>query len=272
MSSVVENWIEYSDIVDILDYRIVIPTLDRPVELRRKTLDMLYRHKIDMNKVDILLKTPEESKAYMDSIGDIWNGNFIYHYENELGDIINFIKGYYKHETNVEYLLRLDDDIQEVISGSTGKPVENLNELINDMFQFTLEKGLCFWGVLSTTNPFYMKESITTNLKNCCGGMNGEIIDRNKHDIQIEYSQFEDVCVTCEHFIRDGGVVRNNNIGLKTKTWTKGGMNSSIGSIEKRIELNNRDAKLIADKYGDMVSIKERGEFLDLKLNYRYKL
>tara|TARA_E500000318_G_scaffold17570_2_gene17827 strand:- start:1962 stop:2780 length:819 start_codon:yes stop_codon:yes gene_type:complete len=272
MSSVVDNWIESSDIVDICDYRIVIPTLDRPVEFRQKTLDMLYRHKIDMNKIDILLKTPQESKAYMDSIGDIWNGNFIYHYENELGDIVNFIKGYYKYETNVKYLLRLDDDIEEIYTGDKGKPIVNLHEFICDMFQYTLEKDLCFWGVSDTVNPFYLKKQITTNLKYCCGGFNGEIIDRNKHDIQIEHSQFEDVCVSCEHFLRDGGVVRNDWIGLKHKCWTKGGMASSVGSMEKRKALHERDALEIADKYGDMIKVKEYPWGKGLKINWRYKL
>ncbi len=253
-----------------MDYRIVIPTYDRPEGLKDKTLAMLQRHNIPLDRVDILLGEPGEADAYLAEIGDIWKGDFIFHYENELGDIVNFIKGYYKYETDVKYLVRFDDDIEEVFDGS-GRPV-CLDELIVKMFHVTVKNNLNFWGVGSGQNTFFMKDSITTNLKYCCGGFNGEVIDRDKEDIQIEFSQYEDVCMTCEHFIRDGGVVRNNYIGLKHKCWTNGGMASSVGNMETRLALHERDAYEVANKYGDMLEVKQYKWGIGLKLNYRFKL
>ena len=253
-----------------IDYRIVIPTKDRSNIILKKTLGFLIKHKIDLSKVDILLGQHCEAEEYRKVLDGIWDYEFIYHYEGNLGTIMNFVRGYYKYETNVKYLLRLDDDIDEIIDRHN-KPIEDFNKLIIDMFRYTEDKDLCYWGIAPFDNYYFLKDKITTDLKFIVGPLNGEIINRDKHDIQIDTDEYEDSAFTCEFFLRDGGVVRHNGYGVVTKFNAKGGMVSAYGDKKRRLKEMNEKVYHLKERYGDMINIIERKHRLDIRLNRTFK-
>ena len=255
----------------MVNYRIVIPTYKRPHILKDKTLKLLDSHNIPPERIDILIATPKEGKEYKLVLPEKYHNRIIYHYQKGIGAVRNFIQSYYKYETKEKYLVSIDDDINKILDWDI--PIKNLDEFIVDMFYETEVRKLCLWGVSAYHNTFFMKKDISTNLKYICGAFNGTIIDRSKSDIQTEFDHFEDMCFSCEYFLRDGGVVRNNGVSLITKYFEeKGGICESYGGLEERkkdMALASNDVK---DRYGDMVRIVEKKFGFDIRLNGFYKI
>ena len=254
----------------MIDYRVCIATLGRSKVIVKKTIALLQRHKIEMDRVDILLGTPQEADAYRETLNGIWDGDFIFHYQTDMMSIVNFIRMYYKYETSVKYLVRMDDDLDEIINMDR-KPCKDLNRMICKNFEFTENLGLRYWGIGAVPNPFFMKDKMAVGLRFIHGAFNCEIIDREREDIQTEFSQYEDTSMTCEFYLRDGGVVKDCSVALKTKLFTDGGMNQNEGGYDERIKNCNKLAYEMKEHYGDMVSVVDKGFRKDIKINWRYK-
>jgi len=252
-----------------IDYRIVIPSYARPHILKEKTLALLYNQQIPFEKVDILLGTKEEGEVYREALGKQYTKNFIYHGQKGIGAVRNWIRWYYKHQTNVKYIVYIDDDIQDILDWQ--KPIESLQNFIEDIFFETETRKLNLWGISPFHNPFFMKKTITQNLRYICGAFCGEIIDRDKHDIYTEFDHYEDMAFSCEHFLRDGGVVRNNGVAIITKYFGKGGINESYGGLENRKKDMEEASEHFKWRYGDMCRVIEKTYGFDIRLNGKYK-
>ena len=252
-----------------MNYRIIIPSYKRATILKTHTLALLHKHNINMDNVDILLGTKEEGIEYKKILGNDYTHNYIYHGQKGIGAVRNFIKDYYKTHSDIQYAVYIDDDIQEV--NDWDEPVEDLNAFIEAMFQTTLDCKLNLWGVSAFHNPFFLKKTITTNLKYISGCFCGEIIDREKHDIFTEFDHYEDFAFTCEHFIRDGGVVRNNGFCVITKYFAEGGIVASYGGLDKRQKDMEVAAYHFIERYGNMARIKIKNYGYDIRLNSYYK-
>ena len=253
----------------MINYKICIPSYKRPNILKDKTLKLLEHHKIQPKNIDILISTPAEGLEYKAILPKKYHSRIIYHHQKGIGPVRNFIQGYYKHETKVKYLVSIDDDIDKILDWDI--PIANLDKFIKEMFKKTEEEKLCLWGISAFHNTFFMKQDISTNLKYICGAFNGVIIDRTKHDIETEFDHFEDMAFSCEYFLRDGGVVRNNGVSIVTKYFGEGGINASYGGLDNRkkdMEIASQDVK---DRYAEMVRIVEKKFGFDIRLNSRYK-
>ena len=253
----------------MINYKICIPSYKRPSILNNKTIKLLEKHQIKPEQIDILISTPEEAEEYKKVLDEKYHKCILHHYQTGIGAVRNFIQSYYKYETDVKYLLSIDDDIDELIDWD--KPLEDLDEFINQMFAETEIRGLCLWGVSAYHNTFFMKKELSTNLKYVCGAFYGMIIDRNKHDIYTDYDHFEDFQFSCEYFLRDGGILRNNGVSIKTKYFeTTGGICESYGGLENR----QKDMKIAAfdfkERYSDMCRIIEKKYGYDIRLNSRF--
>ena len=96
-------------------YRIVIPTKGRSHLILKKTIRFLLRHHIDMNKVDIWIGSKEEEDDYRKVLDGVYKRPYIIHEQKDLMSIVNYIHHYYRNETKVKWLLRMDDDIENII-------------------------------------------------------------------------------------------------------------------------------------------------------------
>lgn len=252
-----------------INYRIVIPSYQRPQILKQKTLAILRNQQIPIDKVDILLGTKEEGQEYRKVLGNQYPKNFTYHGQKGIGAVRNWIKWYYKYETNVKYVVYIDDDISSILDWQT--PIKNLESFIEDIFFETETRKLNLWGVSAYHNPFFMKKNITTNLKYICGAFSGEIIDRDKHDIYCDVDHGEDFQFTCEYFLRDGGVVRNNGVCLVTKYFGDGGINASYNGLENRKKDMEVQCKYLNHRYASMTRLIEKKYGYDIRLNGKFK-
>jgi len=248
------------------NYIIVIPSYQRSIMLHTHTLLLLDSYNIPHKNIHILLENEKEQDDYSLSA----DYNILLHYQKGIGNVRQFIRNFYKYNTDHKYIVCLDDDINEIRDYKD--VLKDLNKFILNMFKHTEEQGLNYWGVSNYHNTFYMKEEITTGLKYIAAAFTGTIIDRKKEIINVSYNTLEDFVSSCEYFLRDGGIVRHNSVWLKTKYFNPGGIQSQYGSESIRKLAMEKDSLIIKDDYGPMVKRIKKSWGYDLQINSRFRL
>ena len=249
------------------DYILAIPTYNRPDIIINKTLKLLKEYDIPNNKIIIFVKDQEQLNLYQDIV---CNYNLVLTGASGIMDTRNTIQAFFYYETSYTNVVYIDDDIDSLWDMDT--KLDNLDSFITKAFIDTKELGYNLWGVSALHNPFYMSRKTTTNLKYICGALFGEIFDRDKYPIFSDVGHFEDHQKSMDHFIRDGGVVKFNWIGIKTKYFGVGGINDSLGGLENRKIDMYFNGLFLEEKYPGMCKQIEKRWGFDLRLNYRYKL
>jgi len=257
-----------------MDYRIAIPSFERAPTLINKTFKLLKKHNITFDKVDLFLETKDmqdQYELYFDET-DYGHINFriIITDTIGIGAKRNFIRNYYRQEdTFCKYVLSIDDDIDDLCE--MDKSMTSLQDFIETAFVETESLNLNIWGVSAFHNSFFMKQTISTNLKYVCGAFFGLIIDLDKPMLQTTYNHYEDFDFTIQHFHRDGGVVRFNDIALKTKYFAEGGINESYGGIDNRKKDMEVAGLRFVDQYRGIARLIEKKYGFDIRLNHRSK-
>lgn len=252
------------------NYKICIPSYKRPQLIKDYTLKLLDKYYVNKDNIDIIVENEDMKKEYLESLGNDYN--IIVSDTNGICEKRNFVRHYYQHETDVKYLVCIDDDIENLIDYDVPLTPIGFEKTIQTGFEECEKNNLYLWGVSPFHNVFFLSKKVSTNLKYICGALFGLIIDRTKDVIYSDLDHYEDFLFTCEHFIRDNGVVRLNWIALKTKYFNpKGGITEWYGGVRARKEAQIKNATYMKDRYGDMcrVIIKKYG--YDLRLNHNYK-
>lgn len=252
-----------------IDYRICIPSFKRPKMINCKTLAFLNRLQIEGSNIDVIVETEEMKHDYLNENNSL---NVIVSNTNGIKEKRNYIRNYYQNETEVQYLLCMDDDLDELYDYDKPITREAFIEAIEDAFNECIEKGITLWGVSPFHNTFFLKKSKTTSLKYICGAFFGLIINRDEPPILTTFDHYEDFCFTCQHFRRDNGVLRLNWIALKTKYFNpQGGITEWYGGKEQRAMAQAEDANRFLELYPNMARIIKKNYGADLRLNHRYK-
>jgi hypothetical protein len=149
----------------------------------------------------------------------------------------------------------MDDDIEEFTNlkdGLTGKlgVLDNLYGFIWNAFAQLRLRGLGLWGVYPVNNGMWMaqyKIPLTTDLRFAIGCFHGYI---NDHSMLLSplLECKEDVERSLLHYKRDGGVLRFNHHGFKTKFQAPGGVG------QDRVAMSERAADYLAATYPEYVS------------------
>ena len=247
-------------------YRIAIPTYDRLNKLLETTLPLLKKHNIPLNRIDIFVENEDQYDLYTEHIQNI---KFIITNTEGIGEKRNFIRHYYQVKHLTKYFIQIDDDVEDICD--MDKSVDDLNSFIRFAFQETEDRGLNLWGVSNYSNTFFMSRTITTTLKTIAGAFQGVIVDCRKCPLETDFNHGEDVDFTIQHFMRDDGVVRFNNINLKTKYLCNGGINTSYGGLDNRQQDMIMAADRMKEQYGDMVRIDQNKWGVNVRLNHFYK-
>lgn len=228
-----------------MSYIICIPSYKRPEILRNKTLKLLNNCNISAKNIYIFVASEEEKEEYMKVISNtLYNAIIvgIHGIHNQR----NFIRSYFPEDTHI---VSIDDDIEEIYKLShDGKSLVSLTELedfIQEAFDTCHKNNLYIWGIYPAKNIFYMSQSVTFDLKFIIGTFYG-YINRNNKDLYVTLPEKEDYETTIQHFIKDNGVLRFNNVCLKTKYHKHGG----IGPLTKdRYLINEQCAERLYLKY-----------------------
>ena len=250
--------------------KIVIPSFKRPKIIKEKTLTFLQKNGILPSEIDIVIEDEDMMEEYIKSLGMRYR--FIVSGTKGVGEKRNFIRSYYREETDLEEIVCFDDDIDTITD--IDKPL-NLRQLITMSFIICRQKDICLWGASPYHNTFFMKDSpeITYNLKYISGAFFGLVIDRTKYMLHTDIDHGEDFQFSMEHYLRDKGVLRWNHVYVSTKYFEEqGGICESLGGLENRKIQMIENSKYLSERYEGMCSLKIKDYGYDIKLNPYFKI
>lgn len=233
-----------------MNYEIAIPSYKRAKTLKNKTLAMLQRHNIDLNRVIVFVADQEEFDEYSKEIGSLCNIKIS---QPTLRGSRNFIRKFYPAGTQV---VNFDDDIIEVLYAKDEKtlaPVEDLEAVIKKGFDLCHQQGAYIWGVYAASNPFFMKKEKSVGLYYIIGSMWGHIIRHDK-DLMLTLEDKEDFERTLQYYSKDGVVVRLDNITVKSNYYKEPGGMQETRTSERITE----SAKYLVDKYPGLCTMYVR--------------
>jgi hypothetical protein len=247
MSNVEQN----KTIYYMTDYIVAIPTYNRSETLVQKTLTTLKKGGVRPSKVFIFLANNEEKDNYEKVVP-----KELYHKmvvgKKGISEQRRFISKFFKEGQRI---VSIDDDVEGVFKLKNAKTlmrITNLDKFYKDSFQRLSDENLFIWGIYPVNNAFFMKDNISTSLKFIIGTMYG-FVNRHSPDLIIsdEIEEKEDFELSILYFLKDGGVIRYNNVTIKTKFHSDGGLGKTPG----RLAANKRSAHFLKKKYPDLISI-----------------
>jgi hypothetical protein len=235
-------------------YVVAIPSYKRQDVLSTKSLKTLIDGGVSPKKIHIFVANKEEHENYEKAIPKNMYGKIV---TGVIG-ITNqrkFILKYFPENTEI---VSIDDDVEGLYKAKgTVKliQIKDVDGFFKEAFQKLHKDKLYIWGIYPVRNPFFMKDKITTDLKFIIGTMYGFI---NRHDTSLQpnssIKEKEDYETSILYYLKDGGVVRYNNVTIKTKFHAEGG----LGKTEGRFQANKEAAAYLAKTYPDLVSVFHR--------------
>ncbi len=247
-----------------MDLEIAIPTYNRDLSIKTKTLRLL--EKFNKTQIKIYVEDLDQFEEYRKTcIG----------YDIIITNTTGIIekRNYIMKNTKAKYLLMLDDDIINIrnINGINITSNE-LRDLILLGFKTTEDNNARIWGICPYNNNYFFKDIMTTNLKFIIGCFMGIIIKDNRPImIPDELSVLEDYYLSIKYFIEDGKVIRFNQYGIQQKYFTGVGGLQSLYNKEERIKEQNRCINFIKNNYPKYCCIVKKKDCLDFRLNHRAK-
>lgn len=232
-----------------MSYVIAIPTYKRSKLLQEKTIKTLKEGAVDTRKIHIFVADKEEAEVYRSMIPrDDYNKIIIG--KRGITPQRKYIVKYFPEGTHI---VSIDDDIAGLYKKNNDKLVKvtNINEFITNAFQECKKENLYIWGVYPVFNAFFMKTGISYNLKFLVGAFYG-FINRYDKDIIPTLGEKEDYEISILYYLKDGGVVRYNDICIKTKYQNP---NGGLGATKERLEVNEKAAKDLYKRYPEFGSI-----------------
>jgi cellulose synthase/poly-beta-1,6-N-acetylglucosamine synthase-like glycosyltransferase len=238
------------------DYIVVIPSYKRENTIQTKTLATLKHYKIPANKITIFVANDEQYETYKQSIPKSEYNELIIGVPG-LAPVRNFILDKYPIGTKI---VMIDDDVTGFVERTDNgklRPLQSLVEVINTGFTSAEKEGASLWGVYPVANGFFMKPSVSNDLKFIIGSFWGIINPgaTKKDGIELPMSEKEDYIRSLMCFDRDGTVVRINYVSPKTAYYKEpGGMQTD----PKRLENQKKAVEYIMETWPDKVMVNNR--------------
>ena len=251
------------------DYIVAIPTYKRYEELTKKTLPTLIKGKVPKNKIYVFVANKTEEKLYKEKMDPDPYGHIVVGKKGLVNQRI-FISEYFPLGTCV---VSLDDDVEKIqkLKGSSFKIIKkirtnkkpksdnklvdlkNIDKFFKDTFKLLKKENLYLWGVYPTNNPFFMDNKVTTDLRFIIGVVHGYIVRKDKSLRPSKQSlSKEDIHQSILYYLKDGGVLRFNNVSFKTVFNAPGGLGTN------RYNMNKTAQEFLCKKYPNIAKKKFR--------------
>ncbi len=235
----------------MVNYVIAIPTYNRVEEVTNKSLNTLREAGISKNKIYLFVANQQQFKLYEDNVPSHLYGKIIIGKKGITNQRI-FISTYFQEG---QYVISMDDDVEqfEILKGDKLVKLTDINGFFIDAYKLMKKEHLFIWGIYPVRNPFFMYKEITTDLRFIIGVTFGFIVRHNKQlKMSIKSETKEDYEQTILYYLMDGGVIRFNNITVKTKFNAPGGLGTD------RFERNLNAAEYLCKKYPNIVTRNDR--------------
>jgi len=235
----------------MVNYVVAIPTYNREEIISKKTLHTLREGGVPKSAIYLFVANKTQEKLYESAVPkELYNKIVV----GKIGisEQRKFISKYFNEG---QYIVSADDDIEaiEMLRGEKLVKLKDVHGFFLDSYDLLKEEGLYIWGIYPVRNPFFMKKGYTTGLKFIIGVLRGFI---NRHSKKLQPSSKikckEDYEESILYYKMDGGVLRFNDIGVKTKFNSEGGLGKD------RFQMNKFAAEYLHKVYHDIVTIKHR--------------
>lgn len=241
-------------ILPILPYVVAIPTYNRSKIIGQKTLKTLLDGHVSPQSIYLFVANETEAELYRTALPPSQYHTIVI---GKLGIVPqrNYIASHFPEH---QYIISMDDDVEALLiklNDSKMKKLTNLDRFFKEAYAQLITHHLYLWGIYPVQNPFYMKHTITTNLKFIIGVLFG-YINRKSLSSQLKLSPQltckEDYQQSILYYKQDGGVVRFNSITARTKFNAEGGLGTD------RHGMNERSAQFLQQKYPEFVTMFQR--------------
>lgn len=235
----------------MVNYVVAIPTYNRAEEVGQKTLKTLKEGGVPRSRIYLFVANKTEAAIYEQTVDpQLYNEIVV----GKLG-LINQRKFINKWFKEGQYIVSLDDDVEELqtMNHKTGKLMKykHVAKLFEDAYHLLKKEGLYLWGIYPVKNFFFMKQTITTDLRFIVGVLFG-YINRDTKKLDLKMDAKEDYERTIKYYKLDGGVIRFNYICVKTKFNSEGGLGTN------RAKMNALGAKYLKETYPEWITIFHR--------------
>ena len=239
-------------------YVVAIPSYDRVDTLKTKTMALLERNAIPKTKIHIFVANKEEEVKYKTAFPDY---KVIVGVKGLLNQR-NFMTDYFKEGAEIVYM---DDDVMEIKEKkSADKASRELVDVDLKVFFPLAFKALkdnkrFIWGLAPVLNAFYMTRTISTDVKFIYGNCYG-VINRHDKDLKLSLatSSKEDVERSLRFAQKDGGTLRFNYIGAKTRMYAPGGLVSEGFDKATRIRQSKDVVETLIKAFPGYGTMKQR--------------
>jgi len=254
-----------------------IPSYKRAHILIRQTLPMLISYGVLKKNIYLFVNNDRESKDYKKLLGNEYN--IISTNTTGIGNTRNFIRKYFPHSTHI---IMVDDDIEKLYfcqcfeDASKNKFIDftktRFIEWIKMAFEKLKELKLTTFGIPLCANAFFLKPNFSTTLKYCSGNFLGIIIQQTEIEgiLPAHGEDFESNILT---YLRDGGILRFNNICMKTRPYlADGGIIGEYGSKRLRLDDEKKACEYLSDNYPEMCkSYKKSNGHYNIRFNHCFR-
>jgi len=242
----------------MVDYKIVIPSYNRIQQVEYRTLNFLFKHNINQSKIYIFTH-PFSYDEYVEVLKPKYPNLNIIDSKGGIKNSRNYINDYFNEGDKI---VEIDDDIEDLINLREDKPLENLDDFIEESFSMV---GNGIWGVSALTNKFFATIQDKFGLRSIVGTFHGYSLKKN---ITLTLDVCEDYEKVIKYYISGNCILKRGWVGIKTKYWTlKGGLQTEYDR-EKRLQLQNYCAEELFNKYPNLVFLRKRKSNL---LDVRFK-
>lgn len=237
------------------DWIVVIPSYNRVETLKEKTLKLLQEHKIPASKIYVFVADHEQKKLYEEGLEKGSVGHIIVGVKG-LPEVRNFIFDYFPKGKPI---VSFDDDVRGFIEYDANakrheKKLKNLAGMFDRGFAECKKAGARFWGVYPSANGFFMKPTVTTDLKFIIGSFWGCFNPKDEVKITIGNGEKEDYQRTIQFWELDKVIVRLNFFAVQTATYaTPGGLQEG-----NRLERENRTVDAMIKKWPQYIKRNPR--------------
>ena len=234
-----------------MPYVVAIPSYDRPVEITKKTLLTLKKGKVSPDKIYVFVANKAEEAKYKDTMDPTMYHKIVVG-KKGLVQQRKFISQYFPQGKQI---VSMDDDVRNLVklSGDKLKVIKNLDKFFQDAFNQLKKSKLYLWGVYPVKNALFMKNNTSTDLRFIIGVVHGYI---NRHDSKLypnlKSVSKEDIEQSILFYLKDGGILRFNNIGFSTQFNAPGGLGTD------RFKMNKTAQEYLVKKYPGIASAKFR--------------
>jgi len=218
---------------------IAIPSYKRAATLRDKTLALLKSYKIPPSKIHVFVANKEEEAEYKATLDPTTYGHMHIAVPG-MAAVRNYITN--KAFPIGAHIFSMDDDIRGFIEYSAGakrneRPLRSLSAFIDEGFAAAVKSGFRLFGTYPVPNGYFMKPTVTTDLRYIPGGAWGII---NPGPIlTLTLNDKEDYLRTIMMYVLDGGVLKFNGIAPLTVGYQGAGGMQEDRTL-KRIEASAR--------------------------------